>query len=275
MSAAEPEATTPTPSIHWFHVTFGHCLAALLIAEGLLWLSERFGWLPWHKGYAVLTAVAAVGVVLVGMLLRFAVALLFRRRFQFTIRSLLVLVVVVAMPCSWLGVEMKKAKTQEKYAESIMEVGAGIGLANTSVPVWLRRVFGEYFFVRVDSVQFAIGGKVHSGDLSRVQGLNTLEDIWLSYTTVTDGELAELQELPCLRTLSLGYTGITDAGLRNLEGLGGVRELDLRDTKITDAGLEHLHRLPRLQRLNVQGTNVTAEGAKKLQQALPNCKIYR
>jgi hypothetical protein len=33
-------------------------MVALLAVEGLLWLSERFGWLAWHKGYAVLAAVA-------------------------------------------------------------------------------------------------------------------------------------------------------------------------------------------------------------------------
>jgi hypothetical protein len=56
----------------------------------LLWLSERFGWLPWHKGYAVLTAVALVLAALGGTILWFAVALVFRWRFQFSVRSTLV-----------------------------------------------------------------------------------------------------------------------------------------------------------------------------------------
>jgi len=42
-----------------------------------------YGWLPWHKGYAVLTAVAGVGVLLLAMLLWWVSALLFRWRFQF------------------------------------------------------------------------------------------------------------------------------------------------------------------------------------------------
>ena len=78
----------------------------------LLWLSERFGWLGWHKGYAVLTGVAVVGVAMLLMLVWFAVALVFRRRFQFSIRSLLVLVVVVALPCSWMAVERQRAEKQ-------------------------------------------------------------------------------------------------------------------------------------------------------------------
>ena len=51
----------------------------------------------WHKGYAVLTGVAVVGVAMLLMGVWFAVALVFRRRFQFSIRSLLVLVVIVAI----------------------------------------------------------------------------------------------------------------------------------------------------------------------------------
>jgi hypothetical protein len=43
------------------------------------------------------------------MLFWFAADLVFRLRFQFSIRALLVLMVAVAVPCSWLAVEMKKA----------------------------------------------------------------------------------------------------------------------------------------------------------------------
>ena len=68
----------------------------------------------------MLIAVAAVGVVLLGMFLWFGVAVVFRRRFQFSIRSLLILVIVVAVPCSWLAVEMKKARKQHESVEAIL-----------------------------------------------------------------------------------------------------------------------------------------------------------
>ena len=45
--------------------------------------------------------------------------------------------------------------------------------------------------------------------------------------------------------------------------------------RITDAGLQHLIGLNGLQLLTFQGTRVTEAGVKKLQQALPNCKIAR
>ena len=62
----------------------------------------------------MLIAVAVVGVAMLVMKLWFVVALVFRRRFQFSIRSLLVLTVAVAIPCSWLAVEMKHANQQRE-----------------------------------------------------------------------------------------------------------------------------------------------------------------
>ncbi len=67
MTTPKPQPTVAKPTRRWFHLTSGRCLAAILAAKALLWLSERFGWLPSHKGYAVLTAVAVVAAALVGM----------------------------------------------------------------------------------------------------------------------------------------------------------------------------------------------------------------
>ena len=67
--------------------------------EGLLWLSERLPWFPFnhHKGWTVLIAVAVVGGAMLVMLLWFIASLLFQWRFQFSIWSLLVLTVAVAV----------------------------------------------------------------------------------------------------------------------------------------------------------------------------------
>ena len=75
----------PEPKRRWFHPTPGHLLLVLLAIEGILFFAD-WQWIP--KGWAVLIAVAAVGVFLIGMLLWFALALVFRWRFQFSIRSL-------------------------------------------------------------------------------------------------------------------------------------------------------------------------------------------
>ena len=109
------------PQRRWLRPTPGRLVLGLLVVEGLLFLSERFHWFAFneHKGWTVLIAVASVSLAMLLMLLWFAASLLFRWRFQFSIRSLLVLTLVVAMPCSWLSWKMKRAKHQTEVAEAI------------------------------------------------------------------------------------------------------------------------------------------------------------
>jgi hypothetical protein len=99
-----------------FRLTPGHCLLALLAVEFLLFLSQLFRWLP--KGWPVLIAIASVGAVVLAMLVWLAVALVFGRRFQFSLRSLLMLVVVVALPCSWYATEVHRVAARKAFAQS-------------------------------------------------------------------------------------------------------------------------------------------------------------
>ena len=68
---------------------------------------------------------------------------------------------------------------------------------------------------------------------------------------------------------------LSDAGLANLNGMTKLNNLILARTKVTDAGLNNLNGLNNLEYLGLTNTQVTAGGVKRLQQALPNCKIER
>ena len=113
------------PHRRWYRLTPEHCVVALLALEGLLWLSERFRWFAFnqHKGWTVLICLATVGAAFVLMFLWFLSALIFRWRFQFSIRSLFVLTVVVAIPSAWLATEMKAARKQRETVEEIERAG--------------------------------------------------------------------------------------------------------------------------------------------------------
>ena len=86
--------------------------AVLLLvgAEAMLLVWNWVRWPAWHKGYAVLTCLALVGVSITLIVAWLAASVALRRQFQFSVRSMLFLVVVVAVPLSWLGVETKKAR---------------------------------------------------------------------------------------------------------------------------------------------------------------------
>ena len=92
-----------------------------LAVTGVLFLSEQFQWFAFnrHKGWTVLIAVAGVGVLVWLSLVWFVAALVLRRRFQFSVRSLLLLAVVVALPFSWLAVAMKHAREQKAMVAAI------------------------------------------------------------------------------------------------------------------------------------------------------------
>lgn len=107
MEPTSPPTTTDSRP-RWFHPTPSHLLTVLLAVEGLLFLSKP--WFP--KGWAVLTAIAAVGITMVLMFVWWLVAFCLRWQSQFSLRSLLVLTVAVAIPFSWLAAEMKAARKQ-------------------------------------------------------------------------------------------------------------------------------------------------------------------
>ena len=300
------DATTHART-RWFHLTPGRFVVGLLAVEFLLFLSQWFRWLP--KGWPVLIAIATVGLAVLGMFVWFGAALVFRRRFQFSLRSLFVLVVAVAMPCSWFAVEMKRAREQRDVVDSITKLGASVQydwqfdatgsfLPNSqpSVPVWLRKLlgedcFGEVYRVRLrnttttDTALEQIKGftqlqelrlsssNVTDNGLKHIEGLTQLKELWLGDTKVTDAGLVHLKGLTQLRELWLYGTNVTDVGMEHLKHLTKLQSLALNRTRVTDAGLVHLESLTDLWFLDLDQSRITNDGTKKLQQALPKCGI--
>ena len=250
------------PKRHFFSSAPGWLVFGLLAVEGLLFLAERSYWLP--KSWPVLIAIAAVAVVMLLMVVWFLLGLLFRWRFQVSIRSLLALIVVVALPFNWLAVEMKQAKLQPCMVAEIEKLGGTVenDLLYFSAmrsrhreppePLWIRRLLGDDFFR-----ELTVGLLPSSRDdetfarISEVAGIERIHHLWLGTSKITDAGSVGLRRWAGLRELTLPDTAITDAGLENLKGLNELRYLCLARTKVTDAGV------------------------KKLQQALPNCKITR
>ena len=283
----EPDSSTTAepkrPKPRWFHITPARLLVVLLAVEGILLLSQH--WMP--KGYAVLIAITSIGITMVLMLIWWLFALCFHWRFQFSLRSLLVATVAVAIPCSWMAVEMKRAREQREAVEAIRKVGRSVSYdhqynlpmsnpyatyisgAKPPGPGWLRNILGDDFFATVISVNpsIDIDNNLLFSDvnLECLEAFPQLRWLFVFGTQVTDAGLERLKGLPQLQRLDLGKTKITDRGLECLEGLTQLRQLELACTNVTDAGLEHLKGLSQLQELHLGNTKVTDVGLQHLE----------
>ena len=249
MIETEPPPAASEPVPRWLYPTPAWLVYGALVTTGLLFASEHWMCFAFneHKGWTVLIAVAAVGVAIVFLGLWLLAAFLFHLRFQLSIHTLLVLVVAVALPCSWLAAEMKKAREQQESANQVSKLGGmtcydyncnGFGLPEFERPVseyqTLLTTLGNDFFHPV------VGAFFHCGAL--------------------DGS---------------HMTCIMGSDLLCLSGLPELRSLNLSEQNIGDSDLIYVTKLTRLERLSLHGTKVTGEGVAKLRNALPNCKIER
>jgi hypothetical protein len=288
---AADQAETLKPKRGWYCLTPDRFVAAVLLLDGLLWLSGRYRWFAFNerKGWTVLVAVGAVILAALLILAWFVASLLFRRRFNFPLRSLLVLAVAIAIPCSWLASETQWARKQKEavtealglggevvYDYEIDASGNRIPDAELPGPAWLRRFVDDDFFADVavlwlGSAQVTDAGLVYARNaqvtdawLEHLKAMRQLQELYLDGTQVTGKGLEYLKGLGQLRVLDLGDTQVTDVGLEHLAGLGQLKKLLLNGTQVTDAGLEHLKGLGHLEELSLDRTQVTGTGLEHL-----------
>jgi hypothetical protein len=193
----------------WFWPTPALLVYGAAAVTGLLYASERWRWFPanYQKGWPVLLAVAVVAAVLVLLSAWMLVALVFRRRAQFGLRTLLVFVTLCAVVCSWLAVRIKQARRQAEVLGSIR--------ANHWSSVTYQWDFD------------------HDGD-------------WL-HNALAPGLMPLVKFLGVdffgdVERLFVADEHLTDAGLSRLEGLTILRYLDVLDGKVTKDRLEKIHR---------------------------------
>jgi Leucine-rich repeat (LRR) protein len=220
-----------------------------------------------------------------------------RRWFQFSLRSLMMLTLLVGLGmATWIVPIKNRAERQKAAVEAIKNdsgslfydyeldaYGNGITGAEPPGPAWLRRLLGDDFFTTVVGVGVntpadmkylgelselrgvgAYGVPIADVDLESIRGSTQLKGLNLSLTKVTDAGLRNLKTLSQLEDLELSVTRVTDLGLKHLRGLTKLKSLNLNDTRITDAGLESLSGLSRLQALTLSHTKLTDAGLDRL-----------
>jgi hypothetical protein len=264
---------SPEPKSRWYHPTPVHLLVVLLAVEGTLLLSNWFHWIP--REWSLLIGMASIGVAILILFVWFILALLFHWRFQFSLRSLLISVTLVAFVCSCFGTMLQKAEQQQHSAKCITELGGYIeydydynyrqehmfddnGMYNPPPPPGsdsLREILGDDLFNGLASFSIA------SVDFQRY---STSEKGRIVRSYVTDENLSILRNLTELRSIELPFQPITDSGVARLKDLKRLEYVNLYGTKITDKSIQSLTELPNLKRLSVGQTQITPVALTRL-----------
>jgi hypothetical protein len=163
------------------------------------------------------------------------------RRFQFSLRALLVGVVIIAVPFSRLASKLDEKRKERELVRAIEGRGS----------------------VTYDWQQEIMGRK-YKGKTPESRGW--VDDYFGRMTVVgipeaCDADLAMLAELPGVEHIELG---------RPNQLFHPPEPISVR---LTDDGIAHLKRLKSLRFLSLNNVAVTEAGVADLQRSLPTCKV--
>src|SRR5207237_1358568 len=151
-----------------------------------------------------------------------------RRRWgQFSLRTLMIVLMIAAIPCAWVGRRISRHQRQVRAADAVAELGGHAYFSDVCYedgtphmspqenesPSWLTSLLRSAGFDRTYNV-------VHVDFRS---GPNK--------SRITDGDLAILADFPELMYVDLSDTNITDAALRSVASLKNLQTLVLRRTQ--------------------------------------------
>jgi internalin A len=194
-----------------------------------------------------------------------------RRFLRFSVRGLVVVVLVIGAGLGWF---VRGARIQREAVAAITKAGGSvyydwewsdgkhIPTGRPWAPKWLTDRVGVDYFGHV--TQACLGAKETDATLLKVGRLCQLRELNLNQSSVTDAGLQQLDGLTDLNTLCLGSTQITDSGLVHLKRLTKISRLVLSSTRVTNAGLVHLSRLTNLSTLELEDTQVSNDGLAQL-----------
>ncbi len=184
------------------------------------------------------------------------------RWFQFSLRTLLLLTLVLAVLLATWKTSVQPYVAQKRAADKLAKIGAEIELA-PGEPSWMRSLLGEAY--TMDVVMVRLEGKEFADrDLAPLADLPQLQRLFLDYVPITDEGLKQIEHLTNLREISLGKTRVGDAGLAHLAKLRNLQSLDLSGNAITDRGVAHLRGLDKLVTLELSKNRITGVGLAHL-----------
>ena len=189
---------------------------------------------------------------------------------RFSLRSLLVVVTLLAMGLAWF-VYWREGKRREAAAgDWVLNHGGSIAEFHSreaANPPWWVRYLAEAMPERcLRTVTFVDFLKDPTdADLAVLRDLPNLKQFNLNHAAnIKPARLSPLAALTRLEVLYLMNTPVGDAGLAHLRNLHGLREIWVENTGITDASVPWIASNPELTHLGVAGTTISDTSAPLL-----------
>ena len=173
-----------------------------------------------------------------------------KRRFQFGLRSILVVMTLFCLLIGAVAQPLLKARKHRQLLAQLEDLGARISSQGS--------VMREYSVGQ--QLLSPFGSKYDRDYLYRID---------FSGASIVDDDLALLEQLPYLYRLNLSGTKVTDTGIDSVAACSTLYELDLSNTQVTDAGALKLRSLQSLAWLKTTGTAVTYDALTELDTQLP------
>jgi hypothetical protein len=188
-----------------------------------------------------------------------------RPRFRFSLKSLLLVVIVFSVALASFSVTTARARRQAAAVSKLRSLGATVfydfhhyydhggcvGLDRKPGNwIWARKMLGNDLFSDVYMVEFIEYRDINDHISGRVTTFFGPVETPTTVSQDADKYTPLLESLPNLRHLDLGFSQVSDASIPALEKLHWVEYMRLSHTNISQAG------------------------AERLGKSLPNCKIY-
>jgi hypothetical protein len=296
--AIEIEAAKPLS--RWWTIGIPLAVTAILMpviaaAVGilLLWMVHRWN-IPFWSVCVIGVLMILAGTFFLWCYLRWFA----RRRFQFSIRGLLLFMAVFALFFSLFWSRLSQIWGQQRALAHIEATG-GRYSPLFNVPwenrTWLQEKYNFDPFVKVseltiysdDSISAILEHRDQFPDLARIylengvtdRGLEKIaklrcfpkfETICCLDLVVTDAALEHIAKCSVLKTLPIyNATQISDRGLEHLQALRELEYLNLggdgsKSSRITDAGLKTIGRMTQLRRLVLDDLSLTDAGLDEI-----------
>jgi hypothetical protein len=182
-----------------------------------------------------------------------------KRRFQYTVRSLLILLLVAAVAFSIPSWRRKQYWDQWRAVQRLRELGVGV-VVEPKEGKWMRSFIGDDAYVSTLGVSFE-RKRVTREMMDCLGTFFDLEQIVMTDCVVDNNDFAKIAHYTGVKSIYLQDTNLSDVGLKQFAGFVNVTEFFMVHSDVTTDGLKCLAGMKNLSRFGIARCNNVSEEA--------------